>query len=126
MTWKSAKSILSAMVLVVGLLVWSDHAAAETDEMPLLTGELWQQLSPDSKLAFVWGIVHVIEFERNLTKDVWGPDPKSFVPHFVTGLKGKTLNDVVIGVDQYYLASPNRLTDPVMKAIVHAVIIPAL
>ena len=119
-------SFSAAVVLAAGLLAWSDLASAESDEMLLLDGETWQQLSPDSKLAFVWGMAHVIELERHLAEESWDPDAKSFVPHFVKGLKGKTLNDVVIEIDNYYLVSTDRLGDPVMKAVVHTVVLPAL
>jgi len=119
-------SFSAAVILAAGLVAWSDRALAESDEMLLLNGETWQQLSPDSKLAFVWGMAHVIEFERHLAEESWDPDAKSFVPHFVKGLKGKTLNDVVIEIDNYYLVSTDRLGDPVMKAVVHTVVLPAL
>lgn len=114
------------VILAAGLWAWSDRVLAQSDEMLLLDGETWQQLSPDSKLAFVWGMAHVIEFERHLAEESWDPDAKSFVPHFVKGLKGKTLNDVVIEIDNYYLVSTDRLGDPVMKAVVHTVVLPAL
>jgi hypothetical protein len=119
-------SFSAAVILTAWLLVWSDRALAESHEMLLLDGETWQQLSPDSKLAFVWGMAHVIEFERHLAEETWDPEVKSFVPHFVKGLKGKTLNDVVIEIDNYYLVSTDRLGHPVMKAVVHTVVLPAL
>jgi hypothetical protein len=115
-----------AVVLATGLLAWSERASAQGEEMLLLDGTGWQQLSPEGKLAFVWGVAHVIEFERHLAGDTWDPDAKTFVPHFVKGLKGKTLNDVVVQIDGYYAASPDRLGDPVMKAIVHTIVLPAL
>lgn len=114
------------VVLVAGILAWSQRASAETEELLLLDGNGWQQLSYEGKLAFVWGMAHVIEFERHLAGDSWDPDAKSFVPHFVAGLKGKTLNDVVVQIDAYYQASSDRLGDPVMKAIVHTIVLPAL
>jgi hypothetical protein len=119
-------SFSAAVILTAWLLAWSDRALAESHEMLLLDGETWQQLSPDSKLAFVWGMAHVIEFERHLAEETWDPEVKSFVPHFVKGLKGKTLNDVVIEIDNYYLVSTDRLGHPVMKAVVHTVVLPAL
>jgi hypothetical protein len=119
-------SFSAAVILTAWLLAWSDRVLAESHEMLLLDGETWQQLSPDSKLAFVWGMAHVIEFERHLAEETWDPEVKSFVPHFVKGLKGKTLNDVVIEIDNYYLVSTDRLGHPVMKAVVHTVVLPAL
>lgn len=126
MTHKLLASFSAVLVLVVGLLVWSDRVSAEDDEMLLLDGKTWQQLSSDSKLAFVWGMAHVIEFERQLAQETWEPDANSFLPHFVKGLKGRTLNDVVIEIDNYYSMSTDRLDDPVMKAVVHTVVLPSL
>jgi hypothetical protein len=116
----------AVVVLVIGLSGWSDRALAETDEFLLLDGKTWQQLSPESKLAFVSGMAHVIEFERQLAQEMWDPEANSFVPHFVKGLKGKTLNDVVVEIDTYYSVSTDHLDDPVMKAVVHTVVLPAL
>ena len=115
----------AAVILAAGLLAWPERARAESGDMLLLDGQTWQQLSPDSKLAFVWGMAHVIEFERHLAEETWAPDAKSFVPHFVKGLKGKSLNDVVIEIDAYYQGSPDRLAHPVMKAVVHTIVLPA-
>ena len=119
-------SCLVALVMAVAMLAAPNRAMAQDDHVLLLDGKVWQQLSPDSKLAFVWGVTHVIEFERQLTNETWDTEASSFVPHFVQGLKGKTLNDVVIAVDNYYLVSTDRLGDPVMKAIVDTIVLPAL
>lgn len=121
------KLVLSCfVVLLLGLPHGTDRAAAAEGEVVLLDGRVWQELSPDSKLAFIWGIVHVIEFERQLAKETWKPGDPSFVPHFVAGLKGKSMNDVVIAVDNYYLVSSDRLDHPVMQAIVETIVLPAL
>jgi hypothetical protein len=119
-------AFLVALVMAVAMFTSLNRAAAQGDELLLLDGKVWQQLSPDSKLAFVWGVTHVIEFERQLTNETWDTETPSFVPHFVKGMKGKTLNDVVIAVDNYYLVSTDRLGDPVMKAIVNTIVLPAL
>lgn len=123
---KMLVAVSAAVVLAAGILAWSQRASAETEELLLLDGNGWQQFSYEGKLAFVWGMAHVIEFERHLAGDSWDPEAKSFVPHFVAGLKGKTLNDVVVQIDAYYQASPDRLGDPVMKAIVRTIVLPAL
>lgn len=119
-------SFSAIVILVVGLSAWSHPVLAEGDEMMLLDGKTWQQLSRENKLMFVWGMAHIIEFERQISQETWDPDANSFVPHLVKGLKGKTLNDVVIAIDNYYVVSTDRLDDPVVKAVVHAVVLPAL
>ena len=35
----------------------------ELKEMPVLTGEQWQTLQPDTKIAFIWGVGHVVTIE---------------------------------------------------------------
>ena len=57
----------------------------------LLTGELWQQMSPEAKIAFV--------------------------PVLVRGLQGKSINDVVRRVDTYYATHPSEIERPVIEAI---------
>jgi hypothetical protein len=32
----------------------------ELKEMPVLTGQEWQTLQPETKIAFIWGIGHVV------------------------------------------------------------------
>ncbi len=92
---------------------------------PLLTGELWQTMSPNAKVAFVWGIGNLVEYERAQA----GPPPagsKSFIPFLVKGLSGKPINEVVHQVDAYYAAHPDQLRRPVVDAIFQAVVLPAL
>ena len=123
MTRKFLVFSFGAFVLLAGLLAAHERPAAASGEIVLIDGELWRQLPGDAKLAFVSGVVHVVEFERNLNGNRW-PE-RSFLPHFVRGLQGKTLNDVVVLIDGYYSANPARNSDPVMKAFVQTVVIPA-
>lgn len=120
---KSLICTLGALVLLAGLLARPDQPAAQGGEIILLNGSHWTQLPADAKLAFVSGVVHVVEMERNLNGDSW--PAKSFLPHFVKGLQGKTLGDVVVLIDTYYANNPTRSGDPVMKAFVHSVVLPA-
>ena len=71
-------------------------------------------------------MAHAIEFKLNLAGETWGQEAKSFVPHFGKGLKGKSLSDVVIEIDNYYLVSTDHLGHPVMKAVVRPVVLPAI
>ena len=34
--------------------------------MPILDGDLWEKMTPDSKVAFVWGMWHVVSIEHYL------------------------------------------------------------
>src|SRR5512137_2867138 len=61
--------------------VWATHASAQEKDaaavekemervMPLLKGEQWLKLDPDSKVAFIWGAAHVILIENVLMEDI--------------------------------------------------------
>ncbi|MBI2369062.1 MAG: hypothetical protein HYV08_02265 [Deltaproteobacteria bacterium] len=52
-----------AVLLLMGLAAWHFIGSADGSAQ-LLTGELWQTMSPDAKIAFVWGIGNLVEFER--------------------------------------------------------------
>jgi len=96
-----------------------------TQAPQLLAGEVWQTMSRDAKVAFVWGIGNLVEYERAQT----GPEPpgrKSFMPFLAKGLSGKSIDEVVYRVDAYYAAHPDQLKRPVLDAIFQAVVLPAL
>jgi len=75
------------------LVAWTVVGSAERSP-ELLTGELWQTMSPDAKVAFV------------------------------KGLTGKPTNDVVRQVDAYYEAHPDQVRRPVVDTILQAVALP--
>src|SRR5919109_4413189 len=85
------------LLLVVGVARWGGLEAAESSSQ-LLTGELWQQMSADTKVAYIWGIGNLVEYERALM--VTPPaESKSFFPLLIKGLSGKPINDVVRQID---------------------------
>ncbi|MHC1743363.1 MAG: hypothetical protein AB9873_10070 [Syntrophobacteraceae bacterium] len=92
--------------------------------MPVLTGELWQKMTHDSKVAFIWGFGHVVTIEQHLMDKY--PDLKrdSFVVKVVEGMADIPMNDVVARVDQYYSANPDEIKEPVTKAIWETMIKP--
>ena len=114
----------AGLVLLLWLLAWGVVGSAERSP-ELLTGELWQTMSADSRVAFVWGIGNLVEFERAQTGSQ-PPGSKSFIPLLVKGLSGKPINDVVRQVDAYYESHPDQLKRPVVDAIFQAVVLPTL
>ena len=117
-------STIGVLLLVMGLAGWSLVGSAERSPQ-LLTGELWHTMSQDAKVAFVWGIGNLVEFERAQT----GPQPagsKSFIPFLAKGLSGKPMSEVVSQVDAYYKTHPDQLKRPVVDAIFQAIVLPTL
>lgn len=86
-------------------------------EMPLLRGDTWLQMSHDEKVAFVWGMGHIITMERERTAQYPELKKLSFAAKLADGLAGMPMNEVVNYVDQYYKGSPDKATDPVVKAL---------
>ncbi len=85
--------------------------------MPVLTGDLWQNMTHDCKVAFIWGFGTVVSIEQYLMEKY--PDLKrdSFVPKVVEGMADIPMKDVVARVDQYYSSNPNKIKEPVTNVI---------
>lgn len=116
-------------IFVAGLLLFAFagwHILESAEPVPqLLTGQLWQTMSPDAKVAFVWGIGNLVEYERAQA----GASPmstKSFIPFLIKGLKGKPIDEVVRLVDAYYRSYPEQMQRPVVDTIFQAVVLPTL
>jgi len=111
-------------LLVIAFTGWRILESAEPAPQ-LLTGQLWQTMSPDTKVAFVWGIGSLVEYERAQA----GASPmgtKSFIPFLVKGLKGKPIDEIVRLVDAYYQTYPDQIQRPVLDVIFQAVVLPTL
>jgi hypothetical protein len=115
---------VSIVLFVVALLGWKVIASAEPTPL-LLRGELWQTMSLDTKVAYVWGMSNLVEFERALSGTLH-PDSKSFFPFLIKGLSGKSIAEVVQRIDAYFAQHPDQLKRPVVDALFQAVVLPTL
>ena len=100
----------------------ADRKALETGlqeslGMPVLTGDLWQKMTHDSKVAFIWGFGHVVTIEQHLMNKYPELKRDSFVPKVVEGMADIPMNDVVVRIDNYYSANPDHIKEPVTKVI---------
>jgi len=119
--------LLCASVLFAVLAAQGFNASAEENpgaqiianlkEMPLLTGNTWQKMTQDEKVAFVWGMGHVATFERESTELYPELRRESFVAKLCTGIAGMPMNRIVGDVDSYYSQNPGKTADPVIKVI---------
>jgi len=85
--------------------------------VPILTGDLWQKMTHDCKVAFIWGFGHVVTIEQNLMDKFPELKRDSFVAKVVEGMADIPMNDVVARVDQYYSANPDQIKEPVTKVM---------
>lgn len=95
-------------------------------EMPVLTGVEWQSLQPETKMAFILGIGHVVTIEEN----VIGRHPelkrKGFVAKLAEGLEGVPMDGIIQSVDTFYAKNPDDLGLPVMGVIWQQIVKPKL
>jgi hypothetical protein len=116
------------MLLLIGGF-WPSLADAAL-EAHLLTGDTWQSLSRDTKIAYIWGIGNVAELERiNQGTAVLEPssaERKSVVPYLIRGLSGISIDEVVNRIDSYYLTHPDQRNEPVIEAILQSIVLPRL
>lgn len=126
------KSILYAL-LVLGLIQAyaraEEPAAAPNQggtigeavarEMPVLKGDTWMAMDENSKIAFIWGVGHVITIEQVIMEQY--PDQKrdTFVMKVVEASNASpaTMTQVAAAIDKFYTENPDKLDMPVMAVI---------
>jgi hypothetical protein len=85
--------------------------------VPVLTGDLWLQMTHDSKVAFIWGFGTVVTIEQVLMDKYPELKRESFVSKAVVGMADIPMNEVVARVDQYYSEHPDQIKEPVTRVI---------
>jgi hypothetical protein len=85
--------------------------------MPVLKGDVWQKMTHDSKVAFIWGFGHVVSIEQHLMEKFPELKRDSFVAKVVEGMADIPMDNVIARVDDYYDANPNKIETPVTNVI---------
>ncbi len=109
-------------MLFIGFTGWGikESAGGEIDKdvkVSLLRGDLWQQMTADSKLAFIWGMGHVVDIEQALMERYPELKKDGFVMKVVEGMADIPMNDVVRKIDNFYKANPDKLDMSVAAVI---------
>jgi hypothetical protein len=89
----------------------------ETLGMPVLKGDVWQVMSHDSKIAFIWGFGHVVSIEQHLMEKFPELKRDSFVTKVVEGMADIPMETVITRVNEYYQANPQKIEAPVTNVI---------
>ncbi len=85
--------------------------------MPVLTGELWQKMDHNAKVAFIWGFGHAVTIEYHVMQKYPQLKRDSYVPKVVEGMANMPMNEVVARIDAYYSANPDKIKDPVTRVM---------
>jgi hypothetical protein len=135
---KVARNLVVA-VAVIGIVISSIYVmAAEKGKeainkemeksigMPALTGELWQKMTEDSKVAFIWGLWNTVAVEHYLMNKYPDLKKENFSSKVVEGFDKSplTMNQTVALINQYYQANPDHLDKPVVGVLWFTVIRP--
>jgi hypothetical protein len=125
-----------ALVLFSGFFDLNRIASAEENqqsgiirnikEMPVLTGDVWQFMSSDAKVAFVWGIGHVATIERQMTELHPELHREGFSAKLAEGLVGVPMNSIILEIDTYYKKNQDDLKAPVMEVIWDEIVKPKI
>jgi hypothetical protein len=116
----------SVVLLMLGVFGRTMLEAA-APEPQLLTGEHWQTMSSEAKIAYISGVGNLVEYERHqMDAQPVERQRKSFLPYLARGLSGISINGVVSRVDDYYVTYPDQLKRPVVDAIFQSVVLPRM
>lgn len=102
------------------------EASASLKEMPLLNGETWQAMTSSEKIAFIWGVGHVVTMEREAAEQRPELKKAGLAAKMAEGLSGMPMNEITAMIDGYYKDNPGSLSDPVMKVIWDRVVKPRI
>lgn len=121
------RAVLCALLVCAGISFVAVNVAAVEEmasapvvslkEMPLLRGVMWLKMTQDEKVAFVWGIGHVVTMERERMGAFPEMKKESFAAKMAEGLAGIPMNNVVGAVDGFYTEHPNDVAEPVVKVM---------
>ncbi|HJV65925.1 MAG TPA: hypothetical protein VJ550_09335 [Geomonas sp.] len=95
-------------------------------EMPVLTGTQWRSLDQESKIAFIWGVGHVVTIEEHVVQRHPELKRADFTAKLAEGLRGMPMNSIIQQVDSYYQANPLDNDWPVMRVIWREIVKPKL
>ena len=114
--------ILCVVMLFIGFTGWGIKASAgekidKDVKVSLLRGDLWQQMTADSKIAFIWGMGHVVDIEQALMERYPELKKDGFVMKVVEGMADMPMNDIVPEIDNFYKANPDKLDMSVAAVI---------
>ena len=87
--------------------------------MPILDGDLWLKMTHDDKVAFVWGLWHVVSIEHYLMNKYPELKRDNFSAKIIEGSKKTqlTMNQIVSLIDNYYRTNPDEVEKPVVGVL---------
>ncbi len=116
-------------LLSIGFAAWTMDASGQEKKdseqyMPLCQGTHWQRATSDAKVAFIWGVAHVVLIENILMEELPELKRENFSAKVAEARRARlsagtamTMNEVVQMIDQFYNDHPDQLETPVLKVL---------
>jgi hypothetical protein len=94
--------------------------------LPVLTGQVWQKMTQDSKVAFLWGFWHSIAIDNYLSDKYPDLDRDDFSSKVMeaTDKAPITIYQTIDLIDRYYQGNSGQLTKPVVAVFWDKVVRP--
>ncbi len=128
--------ICLVLLLCMVLVSWTTHASGQPKPsaeqvqkeaekyMPFCKGTHWLKMDAESKVAFLWGVAHVILIEAVLMEEIPELKVENFSAKIVEARKARvsagaamTINQMISTIDQYYKEHPEGVEFPVLGVI---------
>jgi len=107
---KKTTLLVLAVILVLGTALGA--GAAELGKAFLWDGNNWTQVSTDAKLAYIFGVGNLADFEVAAA----GKNP-AFARAFVNDLQKMSVTQIVEQVDKFYQANPDKMGTTVIEVV---------
>lgn len=101
-------------------------AQAPAVSCPSLLLKHWKASSQDEKLAFLFGVVTMLEMEKEWQAGAPLAISSSITPSWVRGLSGQSLGDLREALDSYVAQNPDKMEESVMLALGRLFVVPKL
>lgn len=136
---KLALSLGLFMLLACPLAASAAESASDVKSGPagnpveLLTGKIWQESSPETKQAWLFGVDSAVAVEHaviermreNAKNKKNAIQPSPFVMNWMKAFgSNDTRADIVRQINEWYSAHPDQLDRPVMDVIWYEIIVP--
>lgn len=106
-----------AWIILAAVMCFVMAGPVTADEGKLLRGDVWQLMSEDEKVAFIWGASQVVIVEQALMDQIPELKVENFSAKVVEGSARKPMNETVDVIDAFYAANPDKLELSVMRVV---------
>lgn len=120
--------IMAIALFGVATLVGSAPPKGESEDVPIIDGEVWKKSSMIEKRSYIIGASNlmVIEYTYQIEGDVVPTDDQTLIQRFFKGSDDTTVDEAIGQIDRWYKNNPSELSRPVLAVVWQDMILPKL